>query len=613
MAENYLQENRYLFFQSGLGPNELLLGSFAGTEAISSLFSFRLDLFSENPRIKFEDILGKAISFGMLRSDRGDPRCVHGIVTSFTQLPGTHRLSRYQAVVSPKLWVLTRKQNSRIFQQLSVPDILKKVLAGFDISWELHASYKPREYCVQYRETDFNFVSRLMEDEGIYYFFKHTKNAHKMVIADMPVSHVEHPDCKSISYDEIIGGGRDEAHVHSWIKTQELGSGKYSLRDYCYGIPADDMAVEETVLESAQVGKVTHRLKVGGNDQFEIYDYPGGYGICGQDKGERNAGRDIAKRGIQRLEMSQFLIQGESNSFALTSGYKINLRRHKDADGSYVLTRVTHSGSEGGFHSESKAGENHYSNAFECIPVALPYRPARKALKPQVQGCQTALVVGPSGESIFTDKFGRIKVQFHWDREGNKDASSSCWIRVSTLWAGEQWGMIHLPRIGQEVIVDFLEGDPDCPIVIGSVYNGKNNPPYELPFQRTQSGIKSRSDFGDSEYFNEIRFDDRLNHEEIYIHAQKDMNVEVENDQTVKIDHYRKTTIGDDDSTSVGGKSKTDAGSEIVLETGLSKIVMKSSGDIEISGVNIAVKASATIKSEATATHTIKGAIVNIN
>jgi type VI secretion system secreted protein VgrG len=605
MAEKYIQENRHLFIESSLGPNELLLGSFAGTEAISSLFSFQLDLFSENPRLKFEDILGKPLSFGVQGSDGGEMRCVHGIVTAFTQLPSTHRLARYQAFISPKLWILTRKQNSRIFQNLSVPDILKKVLAGFDISWELHESYRPREYCVQYRETDFNFVSRLMEDEGIFYFFKHTKNAHKMVIADTPVSHMENPECRTLSYDPIVGGGKDEQHVHSWTKTQELGSGKYSLRDYCYGTPNDAMAVEETILESVQVGKITHRLKVGGNDQFEIYDYPGGYGICEQDEGETQAGRAIAKRGVQYLEMSQFLIRGESDAFALTPGYKFTFRRHKDADGSYVLTHVTHSGREGGFHSESEIGNNHYSNIFECIPVSLPYRPARKSVKPRVQGCQTAVVVGPSGEEIYTDGHGCIKVQFHWDREGNKDASSSCWVRVSTLWAGDQWGMIHLPRIGQEVLVDFLEGDPDCPIVIGSVYNNNNLPPYPLPEAKTQSGVMSRSMFGRRDNYNQIRFEDQKGIEEILIHAEKDM--------TVQVEHDRITEIDNDDSTSIGKKMNTKAGTEIVFETGSSKIVMKSSGEIEISGVNITIKGNGMIKSEANGIHTIKGAMVNIN
>jgi type VI secretion system secreted protein VgrG len=605
MAEAYLQENRYLLIESSLGPNELMLGSLTGTEEISSLFSFRLDLFSENPRIKFEDVLGKPLAFGIVGTETGDIRYVHGLVTSFTQLPGNERLSRYQATLSPKLWILTRKQNCRIFQKLSVPEILKKVLTGLDVSWELRASYKPREYCVQYRETDFNFVSRLMEEEGIFYFFKHTKNAHKMVIADMPVSHPEIPGCKSLPYDEVAGGVRDEAHIHEWVRTQDLESGKYSLRDYCYATPTDDMSVEEMILESVQVGKITHRLKVGGNDQFEIYDYPGRYGICEQEEGEKNAGRAIAKRKVEYLEMSQFLIRGESNAPDFSAGHKFGFRRYRDADGSYILTRVTHAAEEGGFHSNSKAGENHYNNIFECIPTSLPYRPAQKAVKPVVQGCQTAVVVGPSGEEIYTDGHGCIKVQFHWDREGGKDSSSSCWVRVATLWAGEQWGMVHIPRIGQEVIVDFLEGDPDCPIVVGSVYNGHNLPPYPLPESKTQSGIKSRSLSGSGDNYNEIRFEDQKGSEEILVHAEKDMTVEVEHDRT--------TTIGNNDSTSIGSKMNTNAGSEIVLETGASKIVMKAGGEIEISGINITIKASATIKSEAGGIHTIKGALVNIN
>jgi type VI secretion system secreted protein VgrG len=620
MAE-YLEENRYLYIQSGLGPNELLLESFTGTEAVSTPFQYQLELLSENQRIKFEEVLGKPISFGVLGLEDNEPRFIHGIVTSFTQLPGDQRLSRYRAIVSPKLSVLKIKRNMRIFQKITVPDILKKMLEGFDVSWELHLNHPEREYCVQYRETDFNFVSRLMEEEGIFYFFKHSKNAHKMIVADSPVSHPELLGNKVLSYDEVSSSSKDEGHISQWVKTQELGTGKYSLRDYCYGTPSTDMSAEESILESVQIGKVTHRLKVGGNDQFEIYDYPGGYGIREQGEGEKATGKALVKLGIEQLEMSQFLIQGESNVINITAGYKFNLKRYPDADGVYVFTKTTLSAREGGFHSGTIIGDNHFGNIFECIPYSLHFRPAQKSFKPRVQGCQTAVVVGPSGEEIYTDDHGRIKVQFHWDREGKKDASSSCWIRVSTLWAGEQWGMIHLPRIGQEVIVDFLEGDPDCPIVIGSVYNGSNVPPYPLPGSKTQSGVISRTMFGGADNFNEIRFEDKAGSEEIHVHAEKDMSVEIEHDRTTKIDHDdtinitndRKTVIKGNDTTNITKNMHTTADGQIVLECGSSKITMKPSGEIKIEGNVIKVISDGTIESKASATQTIKGAIVNIN
>lgn len=553
MAEKYLEENRYLYIKCALGPNELLWESFTGTEGISQLFSFQLELLSENPRIRFEDILGREISFGVLGPEGSQPRHFHGIVTAFTQLPATTRLARYRAIVSPKLWIFSRKQNCRIFQNLSTSDILKQVLQGMDISVELRDPGRKREYCVQYRETDFNFITRLMEEEGIFYFFRHTEDVYKLVIADTPSAHQEMPGASPLVYEEISGGLRDEVRVSSWIKTQELGPGKYSLQDYCYGTPGMDMKVSQPILDSVQVGKVYHKLKVGGNDQFEIYDYPGGYGIRSQagDSGNRKTGEGIAKHGMEHLEMAQFLIRGESNDFNLTPGYRFTLTRHPNADGAYVLTSIAHSASEGGFHSGAEIGKNHYSNIFQSIPFGLPFRPPEMASKPYVRGCQTAVVVGPAGEEICTDKSGRVKVQFHWDREGKKDASSSCWVRVASFWAGHGWGAVHIPRIGQEVIVDFLEGDPDCPIVVGSVYNGSNNPPWALPANQTQSGIKSQSSKGGGGS-NEIRFEDKKSSEEIFIHAQKDMNTKVEHDETRVVGNDRTATTQHDETRTVG-------------------------------------------------------------
>jgi type VI secretion system secreted protein VgrG len=553
MPERYLEENRYLYIESKLGPNELLLESFTGSEGISQLFSFQLELLSINKRIRFEDVLGQEISFGVSGTEDGEPpRCVHGIVTAFTQLPDTARLSRYRAVVSPKLWILTQKQNCRIFQNLSVPDILKKILAGIDVAWELRSSYSPREYCVQYRETDFNFASRLMEEEGIFYFFRFTRDLHKLVISDGNASHQNMPGQSSLIYDDLSGGVREEARVSSWIKTQELGPGKLSLRDYFFETPSTDLSVRQDVKSPVMIGKVSHKLSIGGNNEFEIYDYPGRYE-------RKNQGDQLAKSVMEQIEMSQFIIQGESNICQLTPGYRFSLARHPNADGSYTLTSMTHSASEGGFHSAAEIGQHHYANSFRSVPFDMPYRPPRTANKPHIWGCQTAVVVGSSGEEIYTDKYGRVKVQFHWDRDGRRDQSSSCWIRVATHWAGMNWGAIHLPRIGQEVVVDFLEGDPDRPIIVGSVYNAMQAVPYTLPANSTQSGIKSNSSKGGGGC-NQIRFEDKKGSEEVLIHAQKDMNTTVENnetltvkhDETIAVSNNRSTNIGKDDTTTVG-------------------------------------------------------------
>ncbi len=609
MPDKYVEENRFLYIESRLGPNELLLHSFTGSEELSGLFLFQLELLSENRRIKFEDILGQEISFGVAGPDEsGQPRHIHGIVTAFSQLPDTPRFSRYRASVSPKVWILTRKQNCRIFQKLTTPDILKKVLTGIDAAWELQGSYTPRDYCVQYRETDFNFVSRLMEEEGIFFFFRHAKNTHKLVISDNKSSHLDLPGESSLIYDEVSGGTRDETRIWSWSKTQELGPGKFSLQDYFFETPKTNLSASKDILPSTTVGKVTHKMKVGGNDQFEIYSYPGGYE-------KRSQGEEIARHSMELLEMSQFTIKGESNSFLLIPGYRFTLTRHPHAEGPYVLTSVTHSAFEGGFNS----GESSYTNAFTAIPYDLLYRPRPSAHKPHVLGCQTAVVVGPSGEEIYTDKYGRVKVQFHWDREGQNNDSSSCWMRFATNWGGKNWGTIHIPRVGQEVIVDFLDGDLDRPIIVGSVYNALHMPPFDLPAHKTRSGIKSQSSKGGGGY-NQIAFEDLKGSEEIIVHAQKDLNLKVENDRSVDILHNdranvaknRLTEIGADYETKVGGKRKIIAGSEITLQTGAAKIAMKSSGKIDISGTDIAIK-GLTVNVEASTVSTIKGTLVKIN
>ncbi len=558
MPETYLEENRFLYIESKLGKNELLLESFTGSEGISQLFSFQLELLSENKQIKFEDILGKEISFGVVGSDPAEPpRCFHGIVTAFTQLPDTPRLARYQASVAPRLWILTRKQNCRIFQKLSVPDILKKLLEGIDVTWELRGSYAPREYCVQYRETDFNFLSRLMEEEGIFYFFRFTKDSHKLVIADSKASHHDLPGGEPLIYDEVHGGTREETRVYRWVKRQELGPGKFSLQDYFFENPQTNLFTSQEILQSAKVGKVSHALKVAGNDQLEIYDYPGGYDSKGQ-------GQECTKHAVEQLEMSQFLIHGESNIYHLTPGYRFTLTRHPHADGSYVLTSVSHSAFEGGFHSAEQIGQKHYANQFSCIPLSLQYRPPRTAQKPRIWGCQTAVVVGPAGEEIYTDKYGRVKVHFHWDRYNPRDQSRSCWIRVASHWAGQGWGAVHIPRIGQEVVVDFLEGDPDRPIIVGSVYNGMNLPPYDLPDNKTQSGIKSRSSMrGSQQNYNEIRFEDKKGSELITIHAERNLSTTVENDETHTVHGNRTTTITKDDKLTI-----TDGDRREIIEKG---------------------------------------------
>ncbi|MFB3830026.1 MAG: type VI secretion system Vgr family protein [Bryobacteraceae bacterium] len=485
----FVHADRPMVLKTPAGEDALILVGFQAHEAISELFHLRMELVSQQPNVEFDKLLGQSVT---VEWDIGqdEPRCFNGIVTRFSQAERTVGFTRYSMEVVPKIWTLTRRARSRIFQHLTVPDILRKVLEGFDVRYELTGQYEQRDYCAQYRETDFQFLSRLMEEEGIYYFFEHTSDGHKLVVADNPQSHPDLPGDASIIYEEISGGKRDEERISSWEKTQELRSGKYTLWDHCFELPGKNLEASKTIQDTVQINRTTHKLRVGGNDQFELYDYPGGYAqrFDGVTPGGGDNASDIQKifqdnqRTVEiRMQAEaapSLVIQGGGDVQAFTSGYKFNLTRHFSDDGRYVLTSVDHFAHQP-LGSEERAEEGfRYENRFTAIPHAVPFRPRRITPVPLVRGTQTATVVGPAGEEIYTDKYGRIRVQFHWDREGKKDVNSSCWVRVATLWAGKQWGMVHIPRIGQEVVVDFLEGDPDRPIVIGSVYNAEQMPPY---------------------------------------------------------------------------------------------------------------------------------------
>lgn len=555
----YVQQQRLLQVNTPLGADALLLKSFSGSESISHLFRFQLDLMAEREQaVTFDELLGQKITVRLTLPDE-EERYFNGIVSSFSEGGRDEIFTSYHAQMVPQLWLLTRQHRSRIFQHMNVPDILKKVLQGLDVSFDLHGTFEERDYCVQYRESDFDFASRLMEEEGIYYFFKHTEDRHVMVLGNTPATHPDMPVNSRIIFEEIAGGTRGEERVYAWEKVQELRSGKYTLWDHCFELPHKHLEAQKTILESVQVGKVNHKLKVGGNDKLEIYDYPGEYAqrFDGIDKGgggksselqkifEDNA-RTVGIR-MQQEALPSILIQASSNCRQFVSGYKFNLTRHFNADGQYLLTSALHSATDNSYETElGGEGEYHYMNQFTAIPFALPFRPRRETPKPVVRGSQTAVVVGPAGEEIFTDKYSRVKVQFHWDR----DPQNSCWVRVATPWAGQNWGMIHIPRIGHEVVVDFLEGDPDQPIVTGSVYNATMMPPYELPANKTQSGIQSRSSPGGGG-FNEIRLEDKKDSEEIWVHAQKDLNSVIEEKETRKVGKSRETNIHDDDTRTV--------------------------------------------------------------
>ena len=440
-----------------------------------------------------------------------------------------------------------------------MPDIVEKIFKEKqfnDFKLKLQGTYNKRDYCVQYRETDFNFVSRLLEEEGIHYFFEHEAGKHTMVLADNPQENKPCPRQKTARY-QISGGGRlEEDIINGLDRMKEIRPAKYTLNDFNFTIPNTDLRAS-----------IPSNTRLGPGER-EIYDYPGVYAL-------KNEGDRLARIRMEEEEARITSIVGGSTCRAFTSGYRFTLTSYfrKDMDSKdYVLTMVEHAAEQ----KLDQSAPAKYSNRFSCIPFDVPFRPPRLSPKPVVHGAQTAIVVGPKGDEIHTDEHGRVKVQFHWDREGKKDENSSCWIRVAQVWAGAGWGAIHIPRIGQEVIIDFLEGDPDRPIITGRVYHGLNTPPYELPGNATQSGVRSRSSKGGTaDNYNEIRFEDKKGCEQLLVHAERNMDTTIEADETRDVGGNRDVHVKGHFTENIdsGETRKVDAGSEETINGGAKQTV----------------------------------------
>ena len=514
-----------------LGEDVLLLQGFTGLEGISQLFKFTLDVLSENNSVNFESIVGQNVTISVVLADQSE-RYFNGYVSRFAQSGCDSTFTHYQMEVVPWLWFLTRNADCRIFQNMTIPDIIQQVFTnrGFnDFKNSLTPGYDALEYCVQYRETDFNFVSRLMEQYGIFYFFEHENGKHTLVLGDSSSVFQSCPGQETASYDLATGGLDQEDVISSLSSEQELRTGKYSLSDYNFETPSTSLLSSETTVD-----------EVDGNTAYEIYDYPGEYL-------NQSQGSVLARLRMQEEEASHLVISGSGCCRAFASGFKFDLENYyrDDMNTTYVLSEIQHLASVGSYTTDAGGSGAHYSNSFTCIPTQVPFRPPRVTPKPFVQGPQTALVVGKAGEEIWVDNYGRVKVQFYWDRLGKKNENSSCWIRVSQPWAGQNWGAIWIPRIGQEVIVSFLEGDPDRPIITGRVYNAEQMPPYPLPDNQTQSGFKSRSSKGGgSSNYNEIRFEDKKGSEDLLIHAERTMHNSVEASQFITVGSNRHITTG---------------------------------------------------------------------
>ena len=520
-----------------LGADVLLFHTMHAREELSRVGEARLDLLSLKQDINLDQILGKNVTVKLALQD-DDTRYFNGFVTRFSQ-GGTHgRYRRYYATVHPWLWFLSRTADCRIFQDKTVPEIVKTVFgehATAVFKDELTGSYSKWNYCVQYRETDLNFICRLLEHEGIYFYFTHSDGKHTLVLADSYSAHAPFQDTPIpfIAPEDIARS--DIEHISAWTLTREIQPGVYVHDDYDLERPSVELKTQKAVTRSYSPSN------------YEIYDYPGEY-LQSSD------GTQLATVRIDEFATQFETTQATTNAKAISVGSLFLLDRCPRADQNreHLVVAASYDLEYSDYEAMPNRGAAEYHCGLVAMSSKQQFRPRRLTPKPFVQGPQTAVVVGPGGDEIYTDKYGRVKVTFHWDRLGKKDENSSCWIRVSQPWAGKNWGGVTIPRIGQEVIVDFLEGDPDQPIITGRVYNAEQMPPYGLPANKTQSGLKSRSSkSGTPDNFNEIRFEDLKGEEQLFIHAEKNQDIEVENDETHWVGHDRTKTIDNDETTHV--------------------------------------------------------------
>ncbi|BAP55296.1 hypothetical protein THII_0999 [Thioploca ingrica] len=539
-ASIFTQDNLLFTVTTPLGDNKLLFKSLQGEEHLSSLFHFQLEMLSESKQLNFDDIIGQPLTLEVQFAPE-HRRYFHGIVTRFVQAGTDARFTIYHAEVRPWLWLLTLTKNCRIFQKLSVPDIIRKVFDDLGFSDYRFALIKPggydqRDYCVQYEETAFNFVSRLMEDEGLFYFFEHQADQHVLVIADDLGVYKPCPGISQARYLQVSNETQPENAITLCHFTQQLTTGQYAVDDFNFEKPTMDL--------KTSVDSETYPLRV--------YEYSAGF--LNRDQGEQKV-----KCRIESCTAEQQLLEGQGHCFSFIPGYKFTLTAYprKDFNKDYVLLWLSHS-----------LSLTHYSNAFRAFPATVSFRPPVTTPKPRIVSTQTAMVTGPSGEEIWTDKYGRIKVQFHWDQEGKYDENSSCWIRVNQAWAGKGWGQISLPRIGQEVIISFLNGNPDLPMVTGAVYNAQQTVPYALPGEQTKSTLKSNSSKGGGGY-NELRFEDKKGQEEVYLQGEKDWNILIKNDKGQKVGHDETLSVGNNRTKTVGVDQSETIGSNKAIKVGI--------------------------------------------
>ena len=513
----------------------LTLRRLTGREEVSRVFRYDLTLLGPSHDVDLETLLGTGITVEV--EGTAGSRQIHGIIADATYLGEMEDQARYDVVLVPWLWFLDRRVDCRIFQHLTAIEIVKRVIAqhGGDVRDRLTGQYLQRDYCVQYRESDLNFVCRLLEEEGVFFFFEHASGQHALVLVDDTASCQTRQGYDTVPFypagDPVR---RERDHLDRWDIAARARSARAALRSFDSKQPARPL----------EAANQTARCHV--RDDLEAYDYPGGFVTT-------DAGDSRARVRLEELRADRRRVFAAGNAVGLGCGHRFTLRNfpRTEQNADHLILAVDTTIEVEPQRAAAEAAYEPYRCTIEAMSTRLPFRPARLTPRPFVQGPQTATVTGPAGEEIYPDQYGRVKVQFHWDREGKSDANSSCWLRVSQVWAGAGFGAMHIPRIGQEVIVDFLEGDPDQPIITGRVYNATRTVPYSLPGNATQSGIKSNSSKGGGGS-NELRFEDLKGQEQVYLHAQKDEVIVVEHDKTETVHHNETITIDVDRTETVG-------------------------------------------------------------
>ena len=576
----------------------LLFWKLSGREALSEPYALGLTLLGTDARMDRSQLLGKSVTVTIPGQDMTTPRYLNGKVTrvavSAVELSGT-RYAVYQLNVESDLWPMQRDRNLRIFQGQTVPQIVKTLLSENQVNVEdkLTGSYRVWDYCVQYQESSFDFISRLMELEGISYFFRHEAERHVLVLTDAATQHQPFAGYETIPYHVTpSGGSTDEEGISQWALTDSVTPGIYSLDDYDFRKPNAWLFQARQNPVSPQPGSI------------DVYDWPGRFV-------EHDHADFYARIRQERWQVEHQQIHGSATALGIAPGNTFTLYNAPFfSDNAEYLTTEANYWLEENAYASGGGTETMHRIDFTVIPSSVTYRPAQKTAWPRTYGPQTAKVVGPQGESIWTDRYGRVKVKFHWDRQAKGDDTSSCWVRVSSAWAGQGFGGVQIPRVGDEVVVDFINGDPDRPIITGRVYNEASMPPWALPAAATQMGFLSRSKDGSADTANALRFEDKAGEEQVWIQAERNMDTNVKNDETHTIEKNHTQFVGENETlrvvqdqntgvkgslTSLTGNNRDDkvvnnftlaAGEMLRIECGQSAIELLKDGTVSIIGNN---------------------------